>query len=982
MNRIEQLESRQLLTAGALDPSFGTGGRVVHAVDYADDDHAVAVRAQPDGKLVIASDAVGAGATPHFAVQRRNPDGSPDRSFGRDGAASLASQEGHAHSLALQKDGKILVGGISNAGEFTVIRLNTDGSLDQSFGTGGRVEAGVVGYRDAFPGATAVLPDGRIVVATGPDLAWFFPDGRTDRLVDHGGVGSVASIHALAVAPDGGLFVAGEAEGDAVVIKLTAAGRFDPTFAAGGLLRTDWGGDDDVARAIALLPDGGLAVAGRSGGDFALARYRADGSPASRFAADGRLRYNPGSSADVATAIGVAPDGRLVLVGTTGDPARGATRLAAARFTGRGKFDRTFGDRGRQVFDFGGPSTGAAAAVTPGGNVVVAGGVSADFEDAAVAQLTADGRLDLTFGNGGRVTAPSISPAAIFSPSVFRLADGRMVVVFGNSDDRDGRDAGVMRLNADGSPDLTFADHGTRWVSLAGGFYERAAIDADGRIILVGALYPESNTGDDRVVLAALLPDGRPDTSFGADGLAVIPTHSYGGRIGAVAFQGDRILVGAGTNQTTGDFVLYRLTRSGALDPAFCDAGVAVVSLAPSDESAYPSAITAIAIQGDGKILVAGVQGPIIFDPPPTGSFALARLSADGHLDPTFGVAGKVKTDFSDHHYASVSSLLLLPDGRIVAAGDALRGGLIDPASDYVIARYRPDGSLDPTFGDAGLASVDFGPNAREGLSDLFAGPGGKLILSGGNSDQPSDVALARLTPIGGLDPTFGDAGRARFATSPPAPPLYASWGGPDHDADSVLLPDGKIVTATLTLGGLLLLRHLDDDAPGLTAAIEAGVLRIRGTVGGDQILLRRDGDAIQVAGLPQQFERTKFSRVVISALAGDDTLDASASPVPVNLDGGDGNDVLLGAALADLLVGGAGHDTLFGGRGDDTLHGDDGNDYLNPGPGADDVFGAAGNDQIFSLDNTADRVDGGAGFNRAKSDASDLLVSTEGLLA
>jgi uncharacterized delta-60 repeat protein len=763
---------------------------------------------------------------------------------------------------------------------------------------------------------------------------------------------------------------------------LTAAGSYDPTFAAGGLLRADWGGADDVARAIAVLPDGGIAVAGRSGGDFALARYRADGSPASRFAAGGRLRYNPGSSADVATAIGVAPDGRLILVGTTGDPAGGATRIAAARFTGRGKFDRTFGDRGRQVFDFGGPSTADAAAVTPGGKVVVAGGLGADSQDTAIAQLTAEGRIDLTFGNGGRAVAPSISPAAIFSPSVFRLADGRMVVAFGNSGDRAGRDAGVMRLNVDGSPDLTFADHGTRWVSLAGGFYERAAIDPAGRIILVGALYPESNTGDDRLAVAALLPDGRPDTSFGADGLAVIPTHSYGGRIGAVAFQGDRILVGAGTNQTTGDFVLYRLTRSGALDPAFGDGGVALVSFTPSDESAYPSAIGAIAIQGDGKILVAGIQGPIIFDPPPTGSFALARLGADGHLDPTFGVAGKVKTDFPDHHYASVNAVLVLPDGRIVAAGNALRGGLFDPASDYVIARYRPDGSLDPTFGDAGLASVEFGPTAREGLSDLFAGQGGKLILSGGNSDQPSDVALARLTPTGGLDPTFGDAGRARFSTSPPAPPLYTTWGGPSHDVDSILLPDGKIVTVISALGGLLLLRHLDDATPGITAAIEAGVLKVRGAAGDDHIALRRDGGAIQVVGLPQRFDSSLFSRIEIAALAGDDILDASASPVPVSLDGGDGNDVLLGGAFADLLLGGTGHDTLFGGRGDDTLHGNDGNDYLNPGPGADQAFGDAGNDQIFSLDNAPDRVDGGAGFDRAKADSSDLLVSTEGLLA
>ena len=99
--------------------------------------------------------------------------------------------------------------------------------------------------------------------------------------------------------------------------------------------------------------------------------------------------------------------------------------------------------------------------------------------------------------------------------------------------------------------------------------------------------------------------------------------------------------------------------------------------------------------------------------------------------------------------------------------------------------------------------------------------------------------------------------------------------------------------------------------------------------------------------GVRATFAIGTFSRIDVQGLAGDDTLDASASPVPVTLDGGDGRDSLLGGSSADLLVGAAGDDTLFGGGGPDTLRGGDGNDYLNGGPGDGQVLGEAGNDQF-----------------------------------
>ena len=157
---------------------------------------------------------------------------------------------------------------------------------------------------------------------------------------------------------------------------------------------------------------------------------------------------------------------------------------------------------------------------------------------------------------------------------------------------------------------------------------------------------------------------------------------------------------------------------------------------------------------------------------------------------------------------------------------------------------------------------------------------------------------------------------------------------------------------------------------------------KITGTAGPDVIRLSVAGGRLGVTGTLAASDLGSFSRIEISGLAGDDTLDASASPVPVTLDGGDGRDSLLGGAAVDLLLGGGGDDTLFGGRGADTLRGGEGNDYLNGGPGADQLFGDAGNDQIFAVDSVIDTIDGGGGFDRVKADVDDLLAGTEALLA
>jgi uncharacterized delta-60 repeat protein len=172
----------------------------------------------------------------------------------------------------------------------------------------------------------------------------------------------------------------------------------------------------------------------------------------------------------------------------------------------------------------------------------------------------------------------------------------------------------------------------------------------------------------------------------------------------------------------------------GALDPTFGTGGEVTTDFGGSDSA------EAVGIQSDGKIVTAGstFSGGL-------QHFVLARYNADGNLDSSFGSGGKVTTDFGG--FDAASALVIQPDGRIVAAG---RG-----SGDFALARYNADGSLDPTFGSGGKVTTDFG-----GSDDAFGvalQADGKIVAAGQGG---SDFGLARYNADGSLDPTFGSGSR------------------------------------------------------------------------------------------------------------------------------------------------------------------------------------------------------------------------------
>jgi uncharacterized delta-60 repeat protein len=221
------------------------------------------------------------------------------------------------------------------------------------------------------------------------------------------------------------------------------------------------------------------------------------------------------------------------------------------------------------------------------------------------------------------------------------------------------------------------------------------SIQRDGKIVAVGSEH-------EGFLVARYTARGRLDRSFGRNGTASTKLASFS--VGnAVAIQPDGEIVVVGDAAL--DFGITRYTAAGKLDRSFGDGGKVVTNIGlskESDGSMYPSDdhAVAVAIQRDGKLVVAGSSNAL--GPPDVRNFALVRYTGDGRLDPSFGNGGKVLTHFVRSSYPE--GIVIQPDGKIVAAG----GG----AGYFVLARYTPDGKLDPTFGRGGKVQTTLRPGS------------------------------------------------------------------------------------------------------------------------------------------------------------------------------------------------------------------------------------------------------------------------------
>jgi uncharacterized delta-60 repeat protein len=372
------------------------------------------------------------------------------------------------------------------------------------------------------------------------------------------------------------------------------------------------------------------------------------------FGTVGKVTTDFGAS-EVGWAVAVQRDGRIVVAGHRWDP--GPHDFLLARYTANGAPDRSFDGDGKVATDFGGNDGASGVAVQRDGKIVAVGRGSQDF---ALARYRPDGSLDATFGVGGKVLTAFQPGSNDVGSAVVLQADGK-IVAGGSS----ASEFALTRYLADGALDPSFGSDGrvVTPISSANDHLFDLAVQSDGKIVAAGWSF---QGGGPHIALARYERTGSLDASFDGDGIVVAP---FRGAAAHLLLQRDGKLLVAGLGELT------RFTADGSLDRSFGGDGTA---------QAYDVGAFAAAIQPDGKILVIGTvsSGRV-----QTRDFGVARLSAEGSLDTTFGRHGSVVTAFSPGSDDQALDGVLLPDGRLVVSGMTSRTGERGPW-DFAVARY------------------------------------------------------------------------------------------------------------------------------------------------------------------------------------------------------------------------------------------------------------------------------------------------------
>lgn len=398
-----------------------------------------------------------------------------------------------------------------------------------------------------------------------------------------------------------------------------------------------------------------------------------------------------GTSSVYARATLVQPDGKIVVFGTANN---GTDYVVGARYASTGELDTTFGTQGKVEALTNNGLIAHDAVIQDDGKIIVVGATLLNNSPGfAMVRYNADGSLDNTWGTGG------ISWCTVYGLVEGVALSGGKAMTVATTSATEALAAAVARQGDDGQPDLTFGEtHGA--TILQAGLSTRGHdldVQSTGKTIIVG----DTNVNGRKFYAARFDTDGHLDGAFGTGGVQVIPfpNAQCSGAI-TVAIQDDDRIVIAGSADN--DIALMRLTSSGQLDTSFGEQGFVRTPLEST------SVVNAVAVQSDGKIIIAGsVNGYIV----------VARYTDTGVLDDTFGVNGITSTALGSDSVAL--SVALQDDGKLIVSGES--------DSRFFVARYRADNSdfirIDSPASGTIITSNTFamtGSASRAGLSFII----------------------------------------------------------------------------------------------------------------------------------------------------------------------------------------------------------------------------------------------------------------------
>jgi uncharacterized delta-60 repeat protein len=842
---LERLEDRLAPSAGQLDPSFGQGGIVTTNIGGPSLDSARAIVAsQSDGKVIVVGTSTSYGGT-KLAVVRYNTDGSRDNTFGTSGEVTFnftapspgSNGSDAAAGVVIDSAGHVIIAGASSlpsyySQQFAVAELNADGTFNNNFGSGGIATFHVGAYPGIADTAAGVALDsaGHIIIAgtygysyssiQSIAVARLNADGSLDTTFGTGGSTTLSfgsnqyeldSAAGVVVDANGRVVVAGTATGYSynptysysppafAVARLTGNGTLDSTFGSGGESSVRVG---YASSAVGMALDsaghiviGGTSTSANYNRDFAVAELNSDGTVNSGFGSSGATTVNFGNGinyeSDSAAGLAVDASNRVVVAGTAGYYLNQSYHFSPTvmRLNTSGTLDSSFGTGGTATFSLNSP---AGMTLDPSGRVDVVGTNVVNSPSFAVTRLDGSGNLDTSWGGSGLVTT-NITGLTSDSAADLTLTqpDGKIVVV-GLSQPYDARARlAVTRYNPDGSLDSTFGTGGTVLFNFGSAQYllpRAISVDSSGRLLIAGGTqYFYYSPGDFAVL--RLNSDGTADTSFGTAGRATVhfpspyswATSTASATGVTVDAAGDIVLAGSELPYGYGNsyFAVARLTSKGSLDTSFgSGSGEVTISYANSSYAYETDAAAGVAIDGAGHIIVGGSTYWYTYYPSYSSSngqhFAVTRLNSDGSFDSTFGSGGKTTISFAalagGASGDTAAGVALDPSGRIVVAGTSSGNyGSYGYGNAFAVARLNAaDGSLDTSFGTGGEATVSnfaYGTSFPQ-ANRLAIDSTGRIAMVGTlqvyNPDTPTsgnDFAAALFKTSGCPDVDFGTGG-------------------------------------------------------------------------------------------------------------------------------------------------------------------------------------------------------------------------------
>ncbi len=597
-----------------------------------------------------------------------------------------------------QSDGKMLLAGSS------LIRLNSNGDIDSSFGVNG------LAFKVDFP-----------------------------------------EINSIAVQADDRIITAASNYSGMLIKRFTAQGNIDSSFNESGIVEISETGEIIHIAAIKIQPDGKILLAGSSTSNgkssFFIARYTTNGTPDASFNATGKLMLDVSAGDNAATAIATQSNGDIIIAGNAKTIFGGNNTIAVIRLNNNGAVDNSFSITGL-VQNNNDSFTANLMEVYNNDDILLAGTYN---DELLLMRLHADGALDNNFNNDGWITDAGLG---INLPKKMEILNNNSIIVAGQSSVNSpiSWQYAAFKFTSNGELDATFNGTGKSFLTYAGNNNSAGAVIMNDQSIFIGGFNEPllfANT-------AKVNNNGTFDLSYGSGGINSLMVNGTDETVHSILKQADnkQIAVAHKTDGLASYYttVLIRYNTNGTIDNSF---GVNGMYNFTEPDFVYHSAV----LQSDGKILLMGNKPGD--EPNFTSTICVARINNNGTPDNSFGTAGKVILP------SSVSSgygkgLGLFTNGSIIVAGkDAINSNQI------IVYRLSANGSLDNSFATAGKLSYTpaFPEN---GLGTVTIQPDNKILLGGYivQSNGQSSFICLRFNSNGSVDNGFGTNGMYRTATS------------------------------------------------------------------------------------------------------------------------------------------------------------------------------------------------------------------------